>query len=316
MTRPVSIVIPCLDDVDLLEASLPPLVAELAHRGFGDEIVIVDDTGSDVLAAWVAQRFPEARVVALARNEGFARALLAGMQAARHDLVFSMNPDVRVRAGFLDPLVACVDSEEVWAVAPRLLLGGREGKVESFADLVFEHGLARISQPALDEPAASLPFRPVPVSFAVGGASLLRRRVFLQRGGFDPLFEPFYWEDVDYGWRAWAAGGRVVYQPASVVEHHHRGTIGRVVPMGLVRAAIEKNRLLFHWKHLDDPELLFEHVVALYRMAIDAWIGEQREVLVWMNLALDQLDAALAARGGGDEVRRTFREILDASTER
>jgi hypothetical protein len=47
---------------------------------------------------------------------------------------------------------------------------------------------------------------------------------------------------------------------ASVVEHAHRGTIGQVAREELVLAAIEKNRALFEWKHLDTPELVREHL--------------------------------------------------------
>ena len=66
------------------------------------------------------------------------------------------------------------------------------------------------------------PILPTPVAFAVGGTCLFRRVEFLAGGGFDPLYEPFYWEDIDLCWQAWSAGRRVLYQPASVVEHHHR----------------------------------------------------------------------------------------------
>lgn len=317
MSRPVSVAIPCLDDRDLLERSLPPLAAELARRRGADEVLVVDDTGQDRLARWLGERFPGVRVLARAQNGGFARALRDGFEAARHELVFAMNPDVVVRPGFLEPLVACLEQADVQAAVPRVLLRGREDAVESLVRMDLERGEARVLQPGLAEgdpsaPRAALPDAPVPVPFAIGGTSLFRRAAFLERGGFDPAFEPFYWEDVDLGWTLWRAGGRVLYQPASVVEHHHRGTIGRVVPEALVRAAIEKNRLLFLWKHLDGEERLLEHLAWLQRFAIDAWMGERREELVWLALALEQADQALAARaarpagpGFGELCRRT-----------
>ncbi|MCH8031270.1 MAG: hypothetical protein IIB09_05575, partial [Bacteroidetes bacterium] len=61
-----------------------------------------------------------------------------------------------------------------------------------------------------------------PVPFCVGGAFLVRREEFLEGEGFDPLFEPFYWEDVDLCLAAWRRGRRVLEVPLSVVEHHHR----------------------------------------------------------------------------------------------
>lgn len=311
MTRPVSIVIPSLDDRMLLDANLPVLLAELEDRALGDQVVVVDDTGEDVLAEHLAERFPDIRVLAREQNGGFAAAFLAGVKLARHDLVFSMNPDVRVRQGFLDPLVACLGEEDVFAVAPRVLLDGHEDRVESLTGLVLRNGLAEVVQPGLGGKAGVETFRPVSVAFAVGGTCLFRRAELLEQGGFDPLYTPFYWEDVDICWAAWSAGRRVLYQPASVVEHHHRGSIGGRIPSGVVRAAIERNRMLFLWKHLDDPELLIEHVAALYRSALDAWLAGMRDELVWLNLALDRVDEALAARAARKGVQLSFREIQE-----
>lgn len=311
MTRSVSVVIPSLDDVDLFERHLPPLLEELGRRGGEDEVVVVDDTGKDVLAQPLA-RWPGVRVVAMRANGGFARAMRAGIEAARHELVFAMNPDVHVRRGFLDPLVACLAEEDVWAVVPRILLQGVEGKIESWAFLREKGGLIELDQPALRGPVDGRALRLGPVTFAVGGACLYRRADFLATG-FDPLYEPFYWEDIDWSWAGWRAGKRVLYQPASVVEHQHRGTIGRRVPGEFVRAMVERNRLLFSWKHVDSPALQKRHLAALYRWALDTYLEDRRDDLVWLAFALEHLPAALAARRELAPARRTVEEILRLS---
>lgn len=304
MTRPVSVVLPSLDDLDLLEADLPPLLEELDRRRLGDEVVVVDDTGRDVLAAALRERFPTVRVLPMEENGGYAAALLAGMRAAASELVFSMNPDVRVRPGFLDPLVACLAEPDVAAVVPRVLLGGDEERIESLTFLEERAGLLVVHQPGLEPDAQAARLRLGPVAFAIGGACLLRRDEFLGGGGFDPLFEPFYWEDVDWGWQQWRAGRRILYQPASVVEHHHRGTIGRRLGPDFVRAVIERNRLLFTWKHARGRDLQRRHLAACHRWALDAYLADRREDLVWLAFALDRMEEALRSRrrqtGGAD----------------
>ncbi len=311
MTGAVSVVIPSLEDLDLLEENLPPLLAELERRGRGDEVLVVDDTGRALLAPRLGSRFSAVRVLGREENGGFARALSSGVEAARHELVFSMNPDVRVRPGFLEPLVDCLAEADVRAVVPRILLGGEEDRIESLTEIRESGGLIELFQPGLAGENAARPRRPCPVAFAVGGACLFRRQEFLAGGGFDPLFEPFYWEDVDWGWCTWRRGQRILYQPASVVEHRHRGTIGRRVGRELVRAAIERNRLLFTWKNLDDPELLRRHLSALFRWAMDAWMEDRRDDLVWLALALERREQALEARRRAPRAVLGFREILD-----
>jgi len=312
VTRPVSVVMPSLDDLDLFERHLPALLAELERRDAHDEVVVVDDTGRDVLAGPLGARWPAVRVVANKENAGFARAMTAGIQAARHELVFAMNPDVLVRRGFLDPLVACLSEPDVWAVVPRILLGGKEDKIESWAFLRERNGLLELDQPALSGAANPGALRLSPVAFAVGGACLYRRADFLAQG-FDPLYEPFYWEDIDWSWVGWRAGKRVLYQPASVVEHLHRGTIGRRVPAGFVRAMVERNRLLFAWKHLDEPELQRRHLAALYRWALDTYLEDRREDLVWLAFALDRVRAALDSRKALPPALLSVSEILRRS---
>lgn len=314
MTQPVSVVIPCLDDRDLLEKNLPPLLEELENRALGDDVLVVDDTGEAVLAEWLAEHFPSVVCHSRKENGGFAVALLDGVKRAKHELVFSMNPDVLVHRGFMDPLVACIEDPDVHSVTPRVLLNGDEETVESVTEIFMRHGIGEVRQQGLEGKAEHFTTQPIPVAYGIGGTLLMRRDEFVSSGGFDPIYEPFYWEDVDLGWMGWRSGRQVLYQPASVVEHHHRGTIGSRVPKDLVRAVIEKNRLLFQWKVMDTPEVLEKHVAALYRLAVDAWLGDQREELIWLTLALDQLKQVIKTRKSLPSAARDFEEIRRATS--
>ena len=66
-----------------------------------------------------------------------------------------------------------------------------------------------------------------PCFYGGGGSCAFDRSKFLELGGFDELLAPFYLEDTDLGYLAWKRGWKVLYQPASVVYHEHRGTIGK-----------------------------------------------------------------------------------------
>lgn len=319
----VSAVIPGLDDFGLLEKNLPPLLDELVPAG--GEVVLVDDTGRDVIAGWVereleqhlvdASHLASVRVVARAENGGFAAALLDGVTAAKHPLVFAMNPDIRVTAGFLAPLVERL-VEGVHSVVPRILLFGEDDRIESVVEIDFERDVAYVRQRGLDGEAARFERAATPVTYAIGGAMLLRRAPFVESGGFDRLFDPFYYEDVDLGFGAWAAGEEVVYEPASVVEHHHRGTIRSRVDGDFVRAVIERNRYLFQWKYMGDDEASRRHVASLYRAAIDAYQGDQRDELVWLVLALERLAELEASRAARPKPTRSFADVVRESRPR
>jgi len=312
MNAGTSIVIPALGDLDLLETALRSLQRALGPRRGVDEVLVVDDSGQDLLGSWLLEHFPNTRCLANPRNLGFARALSAGVLAAKHERVFAMNSDVRVRPGFLEPLEECLEDESVFAAVPRILLGGRAEAIESLVLVRLEGGIARAVQPSLEQGRVPLaPESKLRVPFPIGGACLFRRAAFQALGGFDPDFEPFYLEDLDLGWRAWKAGLSCWYVGSSVVEHHHRGTIGALLPEALVLTAIERNRLLFTWKHLDEPALLNEHLAELRARIDEARVDERREFLAALCLALE--DRARAGSVRDAAAAPTWSAIASAS---
>ncbi len=312
MSTAVSILIPSLEDRKLLEACLPPLLQEVAARDLGDEILIIDDSGAANLEPWLQERFPSVDCISNARNLGFGQALLAGAQSARHELIFCLNPDVILRPGCLGPLIERMAEADVFAVAPLVLLDGERTVAESLSALEWREGFPVLEvgreqlQPSSEGGEES---KGLAVCFTLGGASLLRRADFLSAGGFDPLYEPFYWEDVDHCWSAWRRGLRVLVEPRAVVEHFHRGTIGARIPNDLVRAAIEKNRLLFTWKFLDEEETTAQHLRGLEERLLSSAVLDDRESLIWFLTALDQLGELEESCRALPTATRSFSEI-------
>ena len=87
-------------------------------------------------------------------------------------------------------------------------------------------------------------------------------------GGFDSLYSPFYWEDIDLSYRAWKQGYSVLFDPEIVVEHHHESTIKSFFSDFYVTSIAYRNQLLFIWKNIYDTRLLAEHNKALIKQLI------------------------------------------------
>src|SRR6185312_17028952 len=90
----------------------------------------------------------------------------------------------------------------------------------------------------------------------VGGFCVFRRAAFLEMGGFDPIFSPYYSEDVDLSYRARKRGWRLAYAPATMLYHQQSSSVGRHRGRFRRQVVIERNRLLFHWRNLDRGNLL------------------------------------------------------------
>src|SRR5262249_44416861 len=110
----------------------------------------------------------------------------------------------------------------------------------------FHRGFLRVHRsyiPAGDGPG------PYWSMFPTGGSSMFHRARYLELGGFDPLFAPFYFEDVELSYRGWKRGYSVAYQPHGVVRHRFSSTIAPLAGTFVERIS-HRNRLIFHWIHL------------------------------------------------------------------
>ena len=258
----ISVVIPSWNGAALLRRNLPAVLAACERYGDG-EVVVCDDGSDDGTAERMARDFPAVRVVMRSVNGGFAKAANDGIHAASGKIVVCLNNDIRPEPDFLGHLVRALEREpDLLAAAPRIL-NQRFGGDEARTLAVFRRGFVDLVFP--DREVHPLPERgPSPILYACGGAAAFRRERFLALGGFDASYHPFYWEDVDVGWRARRRGWGSVHVPASVVHHEGGATIGRRFPARLVKIAYERNRLFFLWSNLLDRDLWARHL---------AWLG-------------------------------------------
>ncbi|MCA9002722.1 MAG: glycosyltransferase, partial [Planctomycetes bacterium] len=308
MNPRVTIILHFTGDFEALEGHLPNLVAEVKARHSGDEVLLVDDSDEDLLTDWIAQRHPSMRVIKKNRREGRAKAYLMGAQAANCEYIFMLAPDKRIRVGALGPLVAAMQGPSILAVTPRIV-HGENGAPDLPGALSVEQGRP-VVLPSKNGPDENH-LHPVP--FASGAACLMLRDVFLSRAGFDDLFDAPYWEDVDMGLSGWRQGLRVLEVPQSIVEHHPQADPDLLIPEPIHRAAIERGRLLLYWKHLDKRKDAADHVQALWRDAVDSALSDRKEDLIWLALALDDVEQATEARGNVHPVQRSLADALQAS---
>lgn len=268
MTLPrVALIVVSLDGRAHLERLLAS-VAELEYpRGLLD-LIVVDNASTDGTQAWLADKHPAVRVIALPRNEGFARPNnLAATAAADADLLALVNNDMRLDPRWLHEAVAGFEDQGVACVATRILNWDGTRVDYAGAGMTFDgFGL----QPSYGADANRVQGEAGPVLFACGGAMVIRRTTFLALGGFDERFFA-YFEDVDLGWRLWASGHRVHYRPQAVSWHVHNGTSARF-PSEAKRLLMERNALQMVLKNHEDDVLLPHAVAALLLTASRAAI--------------------------------------------
>jgi GT2 family glycosyltransferase len=196
------------------------------------------------------------RVIIPPYNLGFQEASNLGVAESKWDIVVLLNNDMIVSQDSLPPLVDHFRNDDVFSVSSRLfmwdgvtfLAGKRKG--------VFEKGYFKlVDVPNVEETSPTL--------FTTGGAGAFHRRRFLELQGFDRLYHPAYWEDIDLCYRAWKRGWRSLYEPKSVMYHKHRATIGKKMKSRKLSLITGRNSYLFLWKNITDRDLFLKHLLVL-----------------------------------------------------
>jgi O-antigen biosynthesis protein len=185
--------------------------------------VLVWDNGStDGTVESVGQQFPEVRIHRHPTNLGVASGRNAAARLAM--TVFSpthllfLDNDLVLMPGFTAALIEAFDDARVGQAQakllylhdPRRINDGGGCRISFWLGRTDPVGFKQLDRGQCDQPAPCV---------ACGGAMMVRADLFERLGGFDPLFDPFGPEDIDFSLRLQAAGYLAVYRPRALAFH-------------------------------------------------------------------------------------------------
>ncbi|HYR89032.1 MAG TPA: glycosyltransferase family 2 protein [Terriglobia bacterium] len=259
---PATILIVNWDGKHLLAECLPSVLEAVRCDGGKHEILVIDNGSTDGSVNFVRSCFPDVRVLALDRNYGFAGGNNRGVAEVQTDIVVLLNNDMTVDRGFLQPLLNGFSDTSVFSVTSQIFLSGSDRREETGKTRAeFNRGFLELRHEEI-RPGEELA-ETIPVFWAGGGSCAFDRRKYLEIGGFDSLYHPFYVEDTDLSYQAWKRGWKCLLAPASHVIHKHRGTSRPKFGNEFVDNTIRKNLYLFIWKNVTDSSMIFDHLANL-----------------------------------------------------
>jgi GT2 family glycosyltransferase len=192
------------------------------------EVIVVDDGSPDTTQDLVRTEHPWARLVAHERPQGFAAACNDGAAVAKGERLLFFNNDLAGEPGWFEALLSYADSEERAAVIGCKLLYPNQSiqhaGIVICGDLLPRH-VYRLFPRDHRAVGHSRRFQAV-----TGACLLVRRSLFRELDGFDPLFTNGF-EDVDFCLRAGAGGAEVHYCADSTLVHFEAATRGESAPM-------------------------------------------------------------------------------------
>ena len=188
------------------------------------ELVLVDNASMDGTHEAVRNEFPHVHVVYNGTNAGVAGGRNIGIAYARQHFVYDyllyIDNDTVVTGNFLRPLVAALEANpRVGIAAPKLYIMDKERRLDSAGGSRINFWTGKTDRRGTGEVDRGQYDGPDVPACVPTGIALARRRVIELCGGFDPSFNPYGPEDLDFSLRARAHGFSFQYVPTSIIYH-------------------------------------------------------------------------------------------------
>jgi len=261
----VSLIIPSFNGLSLLQQNLP---AQLNCLRDGDQIIIADDASLDKTENWLTKKFSLNAPVKLEDQIGkfhlykadinfadkklhliylknknnlrFAQNCNRAVRQSRYPLILLLNNDVIPQTDILEFLLPHFQQKNVFAVScyekePCAQEIGGKNKLW-FARGLFQHSRADNYQSG-------------ETAWASGGSAMFDRKKWLELDGFDPIFAPAYWEDIDLSYRAKKHNWKVWFEAKAKVIHDHESTNQDAFGQLKIMQMSWKNADQFTWKN-------------------------------------------------------------------
>ncbi|HLD26889.1 MAG TPA: glycosyltransferase [Patescibacteria group bacterium] len=278
----LSVVIPVYRNKELLMTNLAHNYQFLKKY----EIILVDDASKVGIKEEVNKNFPSFIVIKHVVNTGFSQTVNDGVAQSKGEFILLLNSDVKLRdRSFEKAMTHLKKDTSLFAVSFAQI--EKDGNIVGKNSIYFSKGLFHHRK------AQDISFGLN--AWAEGGASIIRASYFRKLGGFDTLYAPFYWEDIDLSYRAYKRGWKVLFDPTILVEHHHESTIGKYFVKKKISKIVFRNQFIFIWKNITDAHLFFFHLIFLPFLLLKL-LFKQTELFFSFFQALKKLPHILKKR--------------------
>ena len=219
------------------------------------DITIVDNASTDDSAEIIAAEFPSVKLIKNNMNLMYAGGNnVAIKEALKGDAthILILNNDTILHEDFLEHLVEAFNSDEkVGIVAPKInyynnrkLIWYAGGFVNFFTGNIYHKGLRKQDDGEYDLSNE--------VDYATGCCMLIKRELFEKIGLLDEAYY-IYTEDVDFSFKAQAAGYKVVFEPRSLIWHKVSSATGGAFSFFKIKNKFRSNMRFFNiyagWYH-------------------------------------------------------------------
>jgi len=248
----LSIIIVSWNTRELLRKCLASIFANAENLNL--EVIVVDNNSADASSQMVAQDFPQVSLISNTTNAGYVAGNNQGIALSTGEFILLLNPDTEILPQTFSSILNFMSQRPKVGIAGCRLLNA--DKTQQLSVRRFPHLLDQLIIltkvhnffPSLVKRYLWLDFnydQEQEVDQVMGAFMLVRRAVINQIGDLDKNIWSWF-EDVDFCYRAKAAGWQVVYTPISQIIHHKGQSFAQKLPFD--KHVNFVNSLLYYFK--------------------------------------------------------------------
>lgn len=244
MSKPkISIIVSNLNGIRL--KLLKPCIDSLIKPNYPNwELIVVDNASTDNSVKYLQQKLNRLKNCFLVQNPFniYSQGLNLGAIKATGKYLAYFNNDVEITKNYLKVLVREFEKDQKLTIAQGKLLNFNSRDIIDSAGETMDIygnpitlGIGEKDCGQFDQVADILS--------ASGSASMIRRKVFMKSGGYDPLFGIGY-EDMDLSLRVRRLGYKIRRFPKAIIYHKRASTDSAPFIKTQVKWHFNKNRII------------------------------------------------------------------------
>lgn len=189
-------------------------------KGVTYEIIVVDNHSEDDSERTIREQYPEVIYIASDSNLGFGKANNLGIEAAKGECIFFLNPDTLLINNAISIMYNYLQAHDDVGACGGNLYDEKGIPTTSFCRVFPSYTQEFLS-------IFYLPYRtgyfnhtddPQEVASITGADLMVKRNIIDQTKGFDPAFFMNY-EETEWCYRIWKKGYKIVSLPDAKITH-------------------------------------------------------------------------------------------------